>query len=194
MNWCILIPLLVGLISAILGYLLGRLSSNNNNDTTDIDFWRNKNAQLEKDLAACRSSKSVPSKPVSESAPSTPSAPSAAAGFAAGAASTKSVASGVAFDAAAAKAAFGKKIKENDLKIVEGIGPKIAELFNDNGIHTWAELANTTTATLQSHLDTKGQRYRVHKPGTWPMQSGLAAEGKWSELKKWQDENDYGKA
>lgn len=188
MNWCILIPLLVGLISAILGYLLGRLTSNNNNDTTDIDFWRNKNAQLEKDLAACKASKAPSANITSNTA-------TAAAGFAAGnAANAKSVATGVAFDAAAAKAAFGKSIKENDLKIVEGIGPKIAELFNDNGINTWAELANTAVATLQTHLDSKGERYRVHNPGTWPMQSGLAAEGKWAELKKWQDENDYGKA
>jgi len=183
MNWCILIPLLVGLISAILGYLLGKLTSNNNNNTTDIDFWRDKNAQLEKDLAACRAAKS-----------SSAGAATAAAGFAAGNASSNSGITGVVFNAAAAKAAFGKSIKENDLKIVEGIGPKIAELFNDNGIHTWAELANTAVDTLQSHLNSKGERYRVHNPGTWPMQSGLAAEGKWAELKKWQDENDYGKA
>jgi len=26
------------------------------------------------------------------------------------------------------------------------------------------------------------------------MQAGLAAQGKWAELKKWQDEHDYGKA
>ncbi len=189
MNWCILIPLLVGLISAILGYLLGRLTSNNNNDSTDVDFWRNKNAQLEKDLAACRASKSSGS-----SASFGAGATGAAAGFVAGNASAKSVSTGVAFNAGAAKAAFGKTIKENDLKIVEGIGPKIAELFNDNGIHTWSDLANTAVSTLQSHLDTKGERYRVHNPGTWPMQSGLAAEGKWDALKKWQDENDYGKA
>ena len=190
MNWCILIPLLVGLISAILGYLLGRMNSNSNNNSTDIDFWRNKNEQLEKDLAACKALKA----PTSTSTSFGSGAATAAAGFVAGNASTKAVAKGVTFDAAAAKAAFGKNVKENDLKVVEGIGPKIAELFNDNGILTWAELANTEVATLQTHLDSKGERYRVHNPGTWPMQSGLAAEGKWAELKKWQDENDYGKA
>ncbi len=194
MNWCILIPLLVGLISAILGYLLGRMTSNNNNNSTDIDFWRNKNEQLEKDLAACRASKTSSHSSSATTASFGSGAATAAAGFVAGNASTKAVAKGVAFDAAAAKAAFGKNIKENDLKVVEGIGPKIAELFNDNGILTWAELANTEIATLQTHLDSKGERYRVHNPGTWPMQSGLAAEGKWAELKKWQDENDYGKA
>lgn len=191
MNLCILIPLIVGLISALLGYLLGRLTSKGDN-TTDIDFWRDKNAQLEKDLAECRASK-VSS---GNSASFSTGAAGTASGFVAGAAaSTKSVApAGVPFNAAAAKAAFGKTIKENDLKIVEGIGPKIAELFNDNGIHTWAELGHTSVSKLQEYLDSKGERYRVHNPGTWPMQSKMASEGKWAELKKWQDENDYGKA
>ena len=191
MNWCILIPLIVGLLSALLGYLLGKLSSNNNNDSTDIDFWRNKNAQLEKDLAACKASTSS-SKTSSVSSGS--GVAGAASDFVASNASAKSVTSRVVFNAGEAKAIFGKTVKENDLKIVEGIGPKIAELFNDNGINTWTDLASTATSTLQAHLDTKGQRYRVHNPGSWSMQSSLAAEGKWAALKKWQDENDYGKA
>ncbi|MEJ6796117.1 MAG: 50S ribosomal protein L21, partial [Flavobacteriales bacterium] len=29
---------------------------------------------------------------------------------------------------------------------------------------------------------------------TWPAQAKMAAEGKWDELKKWQDELDGGKA
>lgn len=41
------------------------------------------------------------------------------------------------FDASAAKLAIGKTIKHNDLKIVEGIGPKIEELINNDGITTW---------------------------------------------------------
>lgn len=214
MNLCILIPLIVGLLSALLGYLLGKITAKGNDNSSEIDFWRNKNAQLEKDLAACRDLK-LPENSASFGAGSTGTAAGfvagnaseksvstgastsgtqAAAGFVADTVNAESVSSGLVFQAGAAKAAFGKAIKENDLKVIEGIGPKIAELFNDKGIHTWAELANTGVSTLQSHLDTKGQRYRVHNPGTWPMQSGLAAEGKWTALKKWQDENDYGKA
>jgi hypothetical protein len=30
-------------------------------------------------------------------------------------------------------------------------------------------------------------------PGTWPKQAELAAEGKWDELKAWQEELDGGK-
>ena len=30
-------------------------------------------------------------------------------------------------------------------------------------------------------------------PGTWPEQAKMAHEGRWDELKKWQDELDGGK-
>jgi len=33
-----------------------------------------------------------------------------------------------------------------------------------------------------------------HVTDTWPKQAKLAADGKWEELKKWQDELDGGKA
>ena len=35
-----------------------------------------------------------------------------------------------------------KKWKQDDLKAVEGIGPKIAGLLMDSGIKTWKQLAN----------------------------------------------------
>lgn len=81
----------------------------------------------------------------------------------------------------------------DDLKIVEGIGPKIAELFNEAGIYTFAQLAATPVERLQEILDAAGPRYRTHNPGTWPKQAELAAAGKWDELKAWQDELDGGK-
>ena len=54
---CILIPFLVGLICAILGYLIGKLSSNNKNNTVDINVFKNRIAMLEADLEACKASK-----------------------------------------------------------------------------------------------------------------------------------------
>jgi len=36
-------------------------------------------------------------------------------------------------------------------------------------------------------------RYKMHDPTTWPKQAKLAADGKWDELKKLQDELDGGK-
>lgn len=87
----------------------------------------------------------------------------------------------------------GKKIKQDDLKVVEGIGPKIAGLLNDIGITTWRELADAPVEKVQEMLDAAGPRYRIHNPATWAQQAGLAADAKWAELEKLQDELDGGK-
>ena len=76
----------------------------------------------------------------------------------------------------------------DDLKKVEGIGPKIEGLLNAAGIYTWAKLAITDVAFIQDVLDKAGPAYKVHNPGTWPAQAKMAAEGRWEELEKWQDE------
>lgn len=92
-------------------------------------------------------------------------------------------------EAAEPKAA--KKVKADDLKKVEGIGPKIAETLNAAGITTFAELANTTAEKIAEIIaDVRGN----HVTDTWPAQAKLAAEDKWDELKKWQDELNGGKA
>ncbi len=92
--------------------------------------------------------------------------------------------------AAAAPSSTGKP---DDLKKVEGIGPKIAGLLNDAGILTFATLASTDVEKIKEILTAAGSRYKMHDPTTWPQQAALAADGKWDELKKWQDELDGGK-
>ncbi|MGP1991389.1 50S ribosomal protein L21 [Zobellia laminariae] len=93
---------------------------------------------------------------------------------------------------AAPKAAAPKKSgKADDLKKVEGIGPKIAETLIAAGISTFSELAKVDAAKISEIIaDVRGN----HVTDTWPAQAKLAAEGKWDELKKWQDELDGGKA
>lgn len=87
----------------------------------------------------------------------------------------------------------GKKIKQDDLKLVEGIGPKIEGLLNEGGITTWAELADAPTDKVQAILDEAGPRYRMHDPATWAKQARLAADGKWEELESLQDRLDGGR-
>lgn len=83
------------------------------------------------------------------------------------------------------------KVEADDLKKVEGIGPKIEETLNAAGINTFAELAKTEVAKISEIIaEVRGN----HVPDTWPKQAEIAAEGKWDELKKWQDELDGGKA
>ena len=77
---------------------------------------------------------------------------------------------------------------KDDLKKIEGIGPKIEGLLNDDGIMTWRQLSQTPISRLKEILDAAGSRYRIHDPGTWPKQAGMAADGKWEELEKLQDE------
>ena len=94
-------------------------------------------------------------------------------------------------DAPAKKAAAPKTTKADDLKKVEGIGPKIAETLAAAGISTFAELAKAKPAKIAEIIaDVRGN----HVTDTWPAQAKLAADGKWDELKKWQDELDGGKA
>ncbi|MBK6362898.1 MAG: 50S ribosomal protein L27 [Saprospiraceae bacterium] len=92
----------------------------------------------------------------------------------------------------AAPAAKPSSSKDNLAKI-EGIGPKIAELFNNAGIMTFADLAGSDVDKLKDILSEAGPRFAAHNPGTWPQQASLAADGKWDELKTLQESLDGGK-
>lgn len=80
-----------------------------------------------------------------------------------------------------------KAPKLDDLKIVEGIGPKIEELLKNAGIDTWEKLADAPVDQLREVLDAAGSRYQIHDPSTWPAQARFAANGQWDELKEYQD-------
>jgi len=76
----------------------------------------------------------------------------------------------------------------DDLKIIEGIGPKIADLLSQNGITTFAELAATPASNLREMLLAAGQRFAVSDPTTWPDQARLAAAGEMDALKALQSQ------
>jgi len=75
-----------------------------------------------------------------------------------------------------------------DLKVVEGIGPKIEEVLKQAGINDWAALAETEATRLREILDQAGPRFKMHDPETWPAQARLAETGEWTILKEYQDE------
>ena len=81
----------------------------------------------------------------------------------------------------------------DDLKIVEGIGPKIEELLFKADITTYGQLAATSVQQLQGILDAAGSRFAMHDPGTWSAQALLAANGEWDNLKAYQDFLNAGK-
>ncbi len=91
------------------------------------------------------------------------------------------------FDAELAKAVFGRVIREDDMQVIEGIGPKTATLLNNSSIHTWRQLGNTAVPQLQNILNTAGDRFQLLNPGTWPKQARMAADGEWIKLREYQD-------
>lgn len=74
----------------------------------------------------------------------------------------------------------------DDLKKVEGIGPKIEGILHAAGITTFSKLAGTSVAALEKIVREDGG-IRVAYPDTWPQQAGLAAADKWDELTRFQD-------
>jgi predicted flap endonuclease-1-like 5' DNA nuclease len=169
---CVLIPILVGLICALLGYLLGQWLFKNSSQykqlLADLQACRERSAdlmlqfeKLDKEHSDLKMSFAALTLPV--------------------------------FDAELAARVFGTKVVQDDLKIVEGIGPKIEELFHGAGVRTWKALSELPVEKCREILDSGGERYRIHNPATWPKQCELAYLGKWQELKVWQDELTAGK-
>lgn len=96
--------------------------------------------------------------------------------------------------AAAASAALGRRIDVDDLTVIEGIGPKIAELCHGIGIRTWTDLAETEVSLLRTMLTDAGQRFKAHDPSTWPQQAALLAAGSWEAFRELTERLDGGRA
>jgi large subunit ribosomal protein L21 len=79
----------------------------------------------------------------------------------------------------------------DDLTLIEGIGPKVAEILGEAGITTFAGLANTDAERIQEMLDAAG--LKMMDATTWPAQAKLAAAGDMDGLKKMQDDLSAGR-
>jgi predicted flap endonuclease-1-like 5' DNA nuclease len=75
----------------------------------------------------------------------------------------------------------------DDLKLIEGIGPKIASLLSAAGITTFAQLAEADVGWLKEILE-EADLAALADPSTWPEQAKLAAEGAWEKLEALQEE------
>ncbi|ALJ05788.1 50S ribosomal protein L21 [Pseudalgibacter alginicilyticus] len=95
---------------------------------------------------------------------------------------------------AEAKKAAPKKsaAKADDLKKIEGAGPKAAEALVGAGLDTFAKVAKATPEELSTILSEASSRLSHIVTETWPKQAKLAADGKWDELKELQDKLDGG--
>ncbi|MFT4536254.1 MAG: putative flap endonuclease-1-like 5' DNA nuclease [Saprospiraceae bacterium] len=86
-----------------------------------------------------------------------------------------------------------KAFKQDDLKAIEGIGPATEKLLHENDIKTWRGLANSEASAVKAILSAAGSRFALGDPTNWPKQAELAADGKFDELREYQDFLDGGK-
>ncbi len=76
----------------------------------------------------------------------------------------------------------------DDLKIIEGIGPKVSAALIEMGITTFAQVAQADPEELEKRLKAAGVRIISGAPATWPEQAALAAKGDWEGLEALQEQ------
>jgi predicted flap endonuclease-1-like 5' DNA nuclease len=91
-------------------------------------------------------------------------------------------------DVSAARAAGFNLKHDDDLAIIEGIGPKLNELLHANGIKSFADLSRASVPELLEILERGGPHFQLANPGSWARQAALASENRWGELKRLQEE------
>ena len=79
-------------------------------------------------------------------------------------------------------------LDDDNLQIVEGIGPRISQLLKDAGVGTVGQLASSSTEKIQEILDAAGGSFRFHDPHSWVAQAVLASTGELEKLLEWQQE------
>ncbi len=175
-SWLLLA--LFGIICTIFGYLWGKTAPKSKSISKELSLLRESNKNLKLELETCN--QKLNSLTPTDIAPELEK-------------KSGSTNTPVSFNAELAKQSFGKKIKLDDLKVIEGIGPKIEKLFHGFEIRSWEDLSKASVHKCQEVLDSGGDRYRIHNPGSWPMQAKMAHEGKWKALARWQEEHKAGK-
>jgi predicted flap endonuclease-1-like 5' DNA nuclease len=79
----------------------------------------------------------------------------------------------------------------DDLKVIEGIGPRLERVLRAAGVTTYAQLAELRPGRIRTLLKESGTR--MADPRSWPEQAALAAEGRWDELARVQKDLHRGK-
>ena len=73
-------------------------------------------------------------------------------------------------------------IGNTTLQIIEGVGPKMQEVLNENGLYSFSDLSSKSATDLRGILDKYGDKYRIIDPTTWPQQALLASNRSWQSL------------
>ena len=82
-------------------------------------------------------------------------------------------------------------VEADDLTVIEGIGPKVAEVLAEAGILTFSQLAEANADDVQKILNEAD--LKMMDATSWPAQAKLAAENDMDGLKKMQDKLSGGR-
>lgn len=80
-----------------------------------------------------------------------------------------------------------KGATKDNLRLVEGIGPKVEEALHKAGIKTFAQLAEMSSADLERIVKVEGGVRIVGDAATWPKQAQYVVKGDMEGLKAYQD-------
>ncbi len=83
-------------------------------------------------------------------------------------------------------------VQGDDLKVIEGIGPRVQEVMRAAGISSFELLASLRPGRIETILREAGGK--MANPRSWPEQAALAAAGRWDELRSLQARLDHGVA
>ncbi len=70
---------------------------------------------------------------------------------------------------------------DDDLTMIEGIGPKIRSVLHEGGIHRFQDLTGVTPEWIKDVLQKRG--IRLVDPTTWSEQAKMLADGEWMILR-----------
>ena len=76
---------------------------------------------------------------------------------------------------------------EDNLQLIEGIGPKINSVLIKGWIETFEELADASESEVTKILNKAWKQFALANPKTWSEQASLAYNREWRELKEYQD-------
>lgn len=72
----------------------------------------------------------------------------------------------------------------DDLRLIEGIGPKIASVLVEAGIVSFNKLSGMKPEEIKAILN--NANIPLAQPDTWPEQARMAANGEWQALEAFQ--------
>lgn len=82
----------------------------------------------------------------------------------------------------------------DDLKRIEGIGPKLSSVLQEAGVTTFAQLAEMEVGRIEQILEEADPRLlRLADPSSWPEQAALAAAGEWDAMEALQNQLKRGR-